>query len=195
MIKHEPLPYSDSGLSPFISSKTLSYHYGKHHKAYVEKTNQLVVGTLYEGLPLEDVILGSVKDIDAKALFNNAAQAWNHSFYWKSMKPGGGGKPGTDLLSLIKKSFGDFEDFREQFLLKATSHFGSGWVWLVKDGAQLKVVDTHDADNPLIHNQKPLMTLDVWEHAYYLDYQNQRVSYVKAFLDHCVDWGFAEDQL
>lgn len=194
-ILQEPLPYPENRLSPYISSKTLSFHYGRHHKAYVEKTNHLVKATNLEGLPLEEIIRKSAARPDMKPLFNSAAQAWNHSFYWQSMKPGGGGKPGAEILNLIKSSFGSFEEFKKQFETAAVSHFGSGWVWLIKENSKLKIIETHDADNPLAQDQKPLVTLDVWEHAYYLDCQNERMEYVKAFLDHLVNWTFAESQL
>jgi superoxide dismutase, Fe-Mn family len=190
-----PLPYSENSLSPYISSKTLSFHYGKHYKAYIEKTNHLLERTGMEDLSLKEIIFQTAGRMGMESLFNNAAQAWNHSFYWKSMKPKGGGKPGGEILKLLKSSFGGFEDFKEQFEAAATSHFGSGWVWLVRKDDQLKIVETHDAENPLVHNEEPLITLDVWEHAYYLDYKNERADYVKAFLDHLVNWGFAEDNL
>jgi Fe-Mn family superoxide dismutase len=194
-IRQEPLPYPESGLSPYISSKTLSFHYGKHHRTYVEKTNQLVSATNLKDLSLEEIIRRSAGRPDMKPLFTNAAQAWNHSFYWQCMKPKGGGTPGTELLGLIKSSFGSFEEFRQRFETSATSYFASGWVWLVQENGDLKITESHDADNPLVHDQKPLMTLDVWEHAYYLDYQNERKQYVKVFLDHLANWGFAESQL
>lgn len=194
-ILHEPLPYPENGLAPYISPKTLNLHYGKHHKAYVEKANRLVKATNLEGLPLEEIIRRSAGRPDMKSLFNNAAQAWNHSFYWQSMKPRGGGNPEKALLNLIKSSFGSFEEFRKRFETAATSHFGSGWIWLVKEKGLLKIIETHDADTPLVHNQKPLVALDIWEHAYYLDYQNERAEYVKSYLDHLVNWVFAESQL
>ncbi len=194
-ILQEPLPYPESELAPYISSKTLSFHYGKHHKTYVEKVNHLVKTTNLEGLPLEEIIRKSAGRQDMKPLFNNAAQAWNHSFYWQSMKPRGGGNPGAELLTLIKSSFGSFEELRKQFDMAAISHFGSGWIWLVKEKGQLKIIEAHDADNPLVHDQKPLLALDIWEHAYYLDYQNERAEYVKSYLDHLVNWAFAESNL
>ncbi len=195
LIIQDPLPYPENGLSPYISSTTLSYHYGKHHKTYVEKTNGLIKGSDLEGLSLRNIILRAAKRAEMKTLFNNAAQAWNHSFYWESMKPNGGGKPGKDLLELIKSSFGSFEDFKKQFESDATSYFGSGWIWLVQRSGQLKITATHDADNPLTGQDKPLITLDVWEHAYYLDYQNRRAEYVKVFLERLVNWTFAENNL
>ncbi len=191
----EPLPYPENALSPYISSKTLSVHYGKHHRAYVERANYFVKGTGLEDLPLEEILRRSADHPKMRYLFNNAAQAWNHSFYWKGMKPRGGGKPGRELLDLIKSSFGSYEEFRLQFEVTAVSHFASGWIWLVKDKDRLKIFETHDADSPLAHDLRPLLTLDIWEHAYYLDYQNERTEYVKAYLDHLVNWAFAESQI
>ncbi len=194
-ILQEPLPYLEDGLLPHISSNTLSFHYGKHHKAYIEKTNYLMKVHHLEELPLEEVMRRSAEHPDMKSLFENAAQAWNHAFYWRSMKPGGGGKPGAEILNLLKSSFESFEEFKKQFESVAVSHFGSGWIWLVKEKNQLKIVSAHDADNPLIHHQQPLIACDIWEHAYYLDYQNKRAEYVKVFLTHLVNWDFAENQL
>ena len=191
----EPLPYAENALSPYLSSKTLTFHYGKHHKAYIEKTNQLVKGTEFQDLSLKEIILACAGDFEKKTLFNNAAQAWNHGFLWKSMNPDGGGRPGRDVMNLIKNSFGNFEDFKKRFEEEAVSHFGSGWIWLVKVGGNLEILQTHDAENPLISGEMPLLTLDVWEHAYYLDYQNQRAEYVKAFLEHLVDWEFVDSNL
>ena len=194
-IKQGSLPYDESALAPYISSRTLSFHYGKHHKTYVEKTNSLVQGTDLEGFSLKELILESAGRSDLKKLFNNAAQAWNHDFYWQSMKPRGGGKPSHEVLSLLKSSFGSFDVFQEKFSQMAAGHFGSGWVWLVQEEKNLKVMESHDAANPLTQNLKPLLALDVWEHAYYLDYQNRRPDYVKTFLDRLVNWQFAESQL
>lgn len=191
----EALPYPESALSPYISARTMEVHYGKHHRAYAENTLKLIAGTDFENLPLAEIILKSSRMPEKKSLFNNAAQTWNHTFYWKSMKPKGGDNPGQGLLKLINGSFDNFKDFKEQFSSVAASHFGSGWVWLVLDKGRLKIIDTQDADNPLVHDQKPVLGFDVWEHAYYLDYQNQRAGYTKAFLEHLVNWGFAESNL
>jgi Fe-Mn family superoxide dismutase len=188
-----PLPYPENALEPYISARTLSFHYGKHHQGYVKNTNRLV-GPDMDGLSLEAVIK-KASDLEDKSLFNNAAQVWNHTFYWKGMKPNGGGKPEGKLMESLSGAFGDFEKFKKAFTDSATERFGSGYAWLVLDGNSLKVVNTLNADTPLVHNQKPLLTVDVWEHAYYLDYQNRRADYVKAFLDHLVSWDFVSDNL
>ena len=192
--KLPPLPYPENALEPFISARTLSFHYGKHHQGYVNNTNRLVAGTDMADLSLVELVkkAAGLKD---KALFNNAAQAWNHAFYWQGMKPQGGGKPEGKLMDRIKKDFGSFEDFREGLTGAATGQFGSGWAWLVLDGDSLKVTNTLNADTPLAHGRKPLLTVDVWEHAYYLDYQNRRGDYVKAFLDNLVNWSFVSSNL
>jgi len=189
------LPYADNALEPYVSANTIGFHYGKHHKAYVEKTNTLLQGTPLIGKPLEEVIKRSAKNPQWKKLFNNASQTWNHNFYWQSMKPKGGGEPTGALKARVDQDFGSYAAFREQFLQTAVDHFSNGWVWLVLDGKKLKVVDTHDADSPLLHGQKPLLTTDVWEHTYYLDYKNARKDYVNAFLDHLVHWDFAAQNL
>jgi Fe-Mn family superoxide dismutase len=190
------LPYAQDALEPYISARTMSFHYGKHHQAYVNTLNQLVAGAPWAtGQTLEKVILESAGKADKAAIFNNAAQAWNHSFFWKSMKPGGGALPSGRMMELIKKSFGGFDQFKKAFVSAAVSQFGSGWVWLVQDGDALKIVKTANADTPIAHGQTVLLTCDVWEHAYYLDYQNRRKDYVQAFLDHLANWEFAASQL
>ena len=189
------LPYDMKALEPLISARTLSFHYGKHHQGYVNKLNKAVSGTDNEGLSLEALISKtSGKSADA-GVFNNAAQIWNHTFYWNSMKPKGGGKPTGDLAKLIDVSFGSYDEFRTAFAKTAGSQFGSGWGWLVADGDKLKVVKTPNAHNPLEKGLTPLLTVDVWEHAYYLDYQNRRGDYVTAFLDQLVNWDFAAKNL
>lgn len=186
-----PLPYPKNALEPYISERTLTYHYGKHHKAYVKKLNKLVKEKNIPHGTLEEVIKLSAHDPSLSSVFNNAAQAWNHTFYWSSMAPRGGGKPTGPIAQLIKKSFGTYENFYKQFHEAGTNLFGSGWVWLVLDhDKNLKIVTTADADLPLIYGQKPMLVCDVWEHAYYLDYQNRRKDYVKVFLDHLVNWEF-----
>jgi Fe-Mn family superoxide dismutase len=192
--KLPPLPYPENALEPYISGRTLSFHYGKHHQAYVNNTNRLISGTNMAGLSL-DQLVKKAAGLENKALFNNAAQAWNHAFYWQGMKPQGGGKPEGKLMDSLASAFGSFEDFKKAFTEAATSQFGSGWAWLVLDGNALKVMNTSNADTPLAHGQKPLLTIDVWEHAYYLDYQNRRGDYVKAFLDHLVNWNFVSENL
>jgi superoxide dismutase, Fe-Mn family len=189
------LPYAEDALAPYVSANTLSFHHGKHHKAYVDKTNGFVAGTDLEGKSLDEVVRANAGKADKKAVFNNAAQAWNHAFYWRSLTPKGGGKPSGALLQAIERDFGSFDDFRKKLVAEATGHFGSGWAWVVLDGSKLAVMSTHDADTPIAHGQTPLLTLDVWEHAYYLDYQNRRPDYVEAFLDHLLNWGFAAENL
>jgi len=190
-----PLPFAQNALEPYISANTLSFHYGKHHKAYFDKTNQLVEGTPFKGKSLDEIVKGSAKGKQHQKLFNNAAQAWNHNFYWQSMQPKGGGSPTGNLKQRIDKDFGSYDEFKAQFSNKAVEHFGNGWVWLVLDKNKLKVVDTHDADTPAIHGMKPLVVSDVWEHAYYLDYKNARKDYISAFVDHLLNWDFVASNL
>jgi len=190
------LPYAQKALEPYISAQTMSFHYGKHHQAYIDNLNKLVVGTPWAaGTPLEKIVVETAGRADMTAIFNNAAQAWNHTFFWNSMKAGGGGKPTGKLLGMIEKSFESFEKFKEAFTAAAVSQFGSGWVWLVQEGDTLKIVKTSNADTPIAHWQTPLLTCDVWEHAYYLDYQNRRKDFVQAFIDHLANWEFAATQL
>ena len=192
-----PLPYAENALEPSISARTMSLHYGKHHKGYVDNLNKLIAVSELESMPLEEIIKVTTnsKDKDGPAIFNNAAQVWNHTFFWNSMKPNGGGKPSGEVMELMVKSFGSYEKFQETFIAAAVSQFGSGWVWLVVDGDQLKVIKTANADTPVAHGQKALIGCDVWEHAYYLDYQNRRKDFVAAFLDKLVNWDFAATQL
>lgn len=186
-----PLPYADDALAPHISAQTLHFHHGKHHKAYVDKANELIAGTPLEQMSAVDVIRRARADGNDK-LFNNAAQAWNHEFLWQSMAPGGGGAPSGALKAAIDEDLGGMEKFAESFKTAAVGQFGSGWAWLVRDGGMLKIVTTHDADTPIAHTRQiPLLTLDVWEHAYYLDWQNARPDYVGAFLGELVNWDFA----
>ena len=190
------LPYAQEALEPYMSARTLGFHYGKHHQTYIDNLNKLVAGApLAAGSSLEKVIVESAGQADKVAVFNNAAQAWNHTFFWTSMKPGGGGVPSGRLLDLIGKSFGSFDKFKDAFAAAAAAQFGSGWVWLVQDGDTLKIVKTSNADTPVAHGQTALLTCDVWEHAYYLDYQNRRKDFVAAFLDHLANWEFAASQL
>jgi Fe-Mn family superoxide dismutase len=190
-----PLPYSEDALAPHISAQTMSFHYGKHHRAYVDKLNELTDGTDLAGKSLEEVIQAAAADAGKKSLFNSAGQTWNHTFYWKSLKPGGGGKPGGKLLEAVKRDFGSVEKLLEALADAANSQFGSGWAWLVSSAGKLEVVKTANAETPLTTAKKPLLTIDVWEHAYYLDYQNQRKKYVQAVLDHLLDWDFAASNL
>jgi Fe-Mn family superoxide dismutase len=189
------LPYADSALAPVISAHTLGFHYGKHHKAYVDNLNKLAAGTEYADLPLEKVIAATAGRADKAGLFNNAAQTWNHTFYWKSLRPNGGGEPPAALKQRIEAAFGSVEACKKELAAAAMGQFGSGWAWLVLDGDKLKVVKTGNADLPLTSGMKPLLTLDVWEHAYYLDYQNRRGDYVNAVLDKLINWEFALQNL
>ncbi len=165
----------------------MSFHYGKHHAAYVNNLNGLIEGTDLDSASLDDIIAGA----EPGGLFNNAAQVWNHTFYWNSMSPEGGGDPAGDLATAIEAAFGSIDDFKSQFKADAVGNFGSGWTWLVKDESGLSIVKTDDADTPLAHGQTALLTIDVWEHAYYLDYQNARPAYVDAFIEHLLNWEFA----
>lgn len=185
------LPYAKDALAPHISAETMALHYGKHHKGYVDTLNKLLAGDALAELPLIKVISQSHDNPARQTIFNNAAQCWNHEFFWKSMKPDGGGSATGDLKALIEHDIGDDAAFAEAFVEAATKHFGSGWVWLVVTDGVAGIVTTHDADLPLIHGQTPLFCCDLWEHAYYLDYQNRRADFVKVFLKHLVNWDFA----
>jgi superoxide dismutase, Fe-Mn family len=189
------LPYGQDALQPVISANTLSFHYGKHHKTYVDTLNKLITGTEFADMPLEQIIKATAGQTDHTAIFNNAAQVWNHTFYWHSLKPKGGGEPPAALKQLMDSSFGGVEACKKELSKAAVEQFGSGWAWLVQDGAKLKIVKTSNANTPLTQSSKALLTIDVWEHAYYLDYQNRRVDYVNAVLDKLTNWGFAEENL
>jgi Fe-Mn family superoxide dismutase len=190
-----PLPYEQNALAPVISANTLSFHYGKHHKTYVETLNKLIVGTEFADMPLEKIIKASDGVAEHAAIFNNAAQVWNHTFYWRCMKAKGGGEPPAALKTLIEASFGGVDKFKKEFSTAAVGEFGSGWAWLVQDGDKLKILKTGNAQTPIAKGPKPLLTVDVWEHAYYLDYQNRRVDYVNALLDKLLNWDFAAENL
>ncbi len=190
-----PLPWADNALEPVISANTISFHYGKHHKTYVDNLNNLVKGTDYENAPLEKIINETAGKADKAALFNNAAQIWNHTFYWNSLKGNGGGKPDAKLAQMIDASFGNFDNFKKELSATTVSQFGSGWGWLVLDGGALKIVKTANAEVPFTKGQKPLLTIDVWEHAYYLDHQNKRAAYVDAVIDKLLNWDFAAQNL
>ena len=184
------LPYSKDALAPHISAETLEFHHGKHHAAYVTNLNKLVEqDPSLQGKSLEDIIRSAKGPV-----FNNAAQVWNHTFYWNSMRPGGGGEPTGAIKAAIDKSFGSFSAFKEQFSAKAVGHFASGWAWLVKNGDALVIVDTHDANTPITTDMKPILTCDVWEHAYYVDYRNARPKYIEAWWN-LVNWNHANAQL
>ena len=190
-----PLPYAENALAPVISANTLSFHYGKHHKAYVDNLNNLAKGTDYESATLEKIITETAGKADKAPLFNNAAQIWNHTFYWNSLKGGGGGKPTGRLAEMIESDLGGYDNFRKEFAATTVSQFGSGWGWLVADGGKLRIVKTGNAEVPFTKGAKPLLTIDVWEHAYYLDFQNRRPDYVNAVIDKLLNWGFAAENL
>jgi superoxide dismutase, Fe-Mn family len=190
-----PLPYADTALAPVISAQTLGFHYGKHHKGYVDTLNRLIANTELEGQPLEKIILAVAGKADKAALFNNAAQIWNHSFYWNSLRPNGGGEPPAALRQRIEASFGSVTALRKELVNASLTQFGSGWAWLVADGDTLRVVKTANAELPLTAGLKPLLTIDVWEHAYYLDYQNRRADYANALVDKLLNWEFALQNL
>ena len=185
------LPYAQDALAPHISAETLEYHYGKHHQTYVTTLNKLTEGTEHENASLESVILAA----DAGPLFNNAAQVWNHTFYWNSMSPNGGGEPTGELADKINSAFGSLDGFKEKFAEAGTTQFGSGWAWLIEGDGGLEITKTAYADLPLKHGQKALLTMDVWEHAYYIDYRNARPNYIKTFLDSLINWEFAAANL
>jgi superoxide dismutase, Fe-Mn family len=186
------LPYALDALAPHLSKETLEFHHGKHHAAYVNVLNEVAKGTKYEQMSLDEV----VKSAEPGRLFNQAAQHWNHSFYWTSMKPNGGGTPSGKLADAIKQSFGDFEAFKKKFQDTAVGHFGSGWAWLIANADGSLVIEaTHDADTPIAKGKKPLLTCDVWEHAYYIDYRNARARYVETFIAHLANWDFAAANL
>jgi len=194
-IQLPPLPYPDTALAPHISSNTLGFHYGKHHKAYVDNTNNLIKGTELESASLEAIIKAAAAKPETKKLFNNAAQVWNHTFYWKSMRPKGGGAPSGKLKEMIERDFGGLDGFKKEFANAGATQFGSGWAWLVLDGGKLKCAKTPNAETPLTTAATPLLTMDVWEHAYYLDWQNRRPDYITAFLERLINWEFAAENL
>jgi Fe-Mn family superoxide dismutase len=184
------LSYEKSALAPYISQQTIEYHYGKHHNAYVTNTNKLIEGTDLADQDLETILKKTYKDTSKTSIFNNAAQVWNHSFYWSCMKPGGGGLPSGIIAERITADFGSYEKFVEQFKDAGMTQFGSGWAWLILRDNHLELMKTSNADTPVAHGLKPLLTADVWEHAYYLDYQNRRADYLGSFLKHLVNWDF-----
>jgi Fe-Mn family superoxide dismutase len=189
------LPYALDALEPHISRSTLEFHHGKHHAGYVTNLNKLLEGSDLADKSLEETISAVAGDSSKAGVFNNAAQVWNHSFYWQCIKPGGGGMPNGELAEKINADFGSFDAFAEQFKTAGATQFGSGWAWLVLDGGSLKVTKTANADLPLAHGQTALLTMDVWEHAYYLDYQNRRPDYMATFLDKLVNWDFVAANL
>lgn len=188
------LPYKKDALAPHISAQTLEFHHDKHHANYVNTTNKLIAGGPLENKTLEEIIAAAYGEKQT-ALFNNAAQVWNHTFFWNSLKPNGGGAPSGALAKLIDRDFGSYDAFAQAFTAAAIGQFGSGWAWLVEEAGKLKILATGNADTPIARGLKPLVTIDVWEHAYYLDYQNRRADFVKTYLDHLVNWDFAAANL
>ncbi|MCF2971618.1 superoxide dismutase [Synechococcus sp. Nb3U1] len=189
------LPYASDALQPYMSAETFSFHHGKHHAAYVANLNKLIEGTDLAGQSLEEIVKATFGDPAKAGIFNNAAQVWNHTFFWESMKPGGGGAPTGAIADKINADFGGYDKFVEAFKTAAATQFGSGWAWLVLENGTLKVTKTPNAENPLVHGQTPLLTLDVWEHAYYLDYQNKRPDFISTYLEHLVNWDAANARL
>jgi len=190
-----PLPYVESALDPVISARTVGIHYGKHHKTYVDNLNKLVTDTELAGFPLQEIISKTVGQANKAGIFNNAAQIWNHTFYWNSLSQEGGGEPPLILKQKIESSFGDLDSCKKELAAAAMTQFGSGWAWLVMNGDKLEVAKTANAESPLSKGLKPLLVIDVWEHAYYLDYENRRIEYVNAVIEKLINWGFAEDNL
>jgi superoxide dismutase, Fe-Mn family len=190
-----PLPYSENALEPYISAKTLSFHYGKHHKGYVDNLNNLIKGTEYANLPLEQVITSTAGKPERTPIFTNAAQNWNHAFYWNCLRPNGGGEPPAVLKQKIEAFFGSVDACKKELIGAAVSQFGSGWAWLILDNGVLKVIKTANADIPMTMGFTPILTIDVWEHAYYLDYQNRRVDYATTVLDKLINWEFASQNI
>ena len=189
------LPFNKNSLAPHISEQTLDFHHGKHHNTYVVNVNKLIEGSDLAGQDLETIIRKTAKDPAKAGIFNNAAQVWNHSFYWQCMKPGGGGAPSGAIAGKIDSEFGSFDKFADQFKDAGTTQFGSGWAWLVLKEGRLEIMKTSNADTPVAHGLTPLLTVDVWEHAYYLDYQNRRPDYLAAFIQHLINWDFVNSLL
>ena len=189
-----PLPWSEDALAPVVSAKTIGLHYGKHHRAYVNKLNELVAGTPMADMPLERVIAESANGKNQK-VFNNAAQTWNHTFFWNCLRPNGGGKPGSQIAQRIDSDLGGFDAFKKNFAETAVNTFGSGWAWLAMKDGKLEIMSTSNAENPLTKGATPLLTIDVWEHAYYVDYENRRPEFVGAVIDKLLNWEFAEKQM
>jgi Fe-Mn family superoxide dismutase len=194
-IKFPDLPYAKDALEPYISAKTLEFHHGKHHKAYVDKANGMIEGTALVGKDLAAIVQAAAGDPGKKGLFNNAAQAWNHTFFWQCMKKGGGGRPTGKIADKINADFGSFDKFAEEFKNAGATLFGSGWAWLTLRDGKLNLMQGANADTPIIQGQKPLLVVDVWEHAYYLDYQNRRPDFLQAFIEHLINWDFVNANL
>jgi Fe-Mn family superoxide dismutase len=192
----KPLPFPKDSLGPTMSAQTLEHHHDKHHATYVKKLNELVAGTKFENSDLESVIRATAKSEGKdRKIFNNAAQVWNHDFFWESLAPNGGGTPPEPIAKRLESTFGSFDNFRDKFVEAAVNQFGSGWAWLVAKGGKLEILTTHDADNPLTSGAQALWTCDVWEHAYYLDYQQERAAFVKAVVTNAANWQFVSKRL
>jgi Fe-Mn family superoxide dismutase len=194
-VPYPDLPYPKNALEPYISTRTFEFHYGKHHKAYVDNANKMLEGSELAGKDLVTIIQAAAKDPAKKGLFNNTAQAWNHAFFWQCMKKGGGGKPGGKIAERITADFGSYEKFAESFKNAGATLFGSGWAWLVEKGGKLEIMQGANAETPIAQGIKPLLVVDVWEHAYYLDYQNRRPDFLQAFIDHLINWDFVNANL
>ena len=190
-----PLPYAEDALDPVISARTVGIHYGKHHKTYVNNLNNLIADTDLADLSLQEIITKTAGQASKAGIFNNSAQIWNHTFYWNSLSQKGGGEPPLILKQKIESSFGDLDSCKKELAAAAMTQFGSGWAWLVMNGDKLEVAKTANAESPLSMGVKPLLVIDVWEHAYYLDYENRRIEYVNAVIEKLINWGFAEDNL
>ena len=189
------LPWEEGALAPAISARTIGLHYGKHHKAYVTKLNELVAGTRFAEMPLEKLVVEAARGEEHRKIFNNGAQAWNHTFFWNCLAPRGGGKPQGEIARRIEADLGGYDAFRKNFAKAAVECFGSGWAWVADRGGKLEILATSDADNPLTKGATPILTIDVWEHAYYVDYENRRPEFVEAVIDKLLDWRWAERQL
>lgn len=194
-VPYPDLPYAKDALEPYISARTFEFHYGKHHKAYVDNANKMLEGSDLAGKDLLTIIQTAAKDPAKKGLFNNTAQAWNHAFFWQCMKKCGGGKPTGKVAERITADFGGYEKFAEAFKNAGATQFGSGWAWLVEKGGKLEIMQSANADTPVAQGIKPLLVVDVWEHAYYLDYQNRRPDFLQAFIDHLINWDFVNTNI
>lgn len=187
-ISFSELPYPENALEPHISQRTMSFHYGKHHRTYFDTLTKLIPGTKFENMTLEEIVIESAKDASHQPIFNNAGQVWNHDLFWRSMKPNGGGEPQGELRQAIERDFGSVDEMKKQLAEKGVKQFGSGWAWLVASNGKLSVTSTANAHNPLVNGGKALIALDVWEHAYYLDYQNRRADFCDVFMKNLVSW-------
>lgn len=194
-VPYPDLPYAKDALEPYISARTFEFHYGKHHKAYVDNANKMLEGSELAGKDVVSIIQTAAKDPAKKGLFNNVAQAWNHAFFWQCMKKGGGGRPTGKIAERISTDFGGYEKFADAFKNAGATQFGSGWAWLVEKGGKLEIMQSANADTPVAQGVKPLLVVDVWEHAYYLDYQNRRPDFLQAFIDHLINWDFVNANL